>query len=355
MSADPQQPTANSQQPLAPLHQWIDRGLTPGVAAVIARDGRVVGELYAGAADGDRPVGPDTLFCLASITKLFVACAAMGLVEAGLVALDEPLGPWLPELAAEDRAQLSLRRLLTHTSRIGLTPTLDQIYGQYARLRPVFPPGSQVRYSNINFGLLAQVTERIGGAPFGELFRARVLGPLKLDQTSLPPPPDAADRLARVADTENPGAEHELFNSAWWRGLGLPYGGAAGTARDVARFITACLAERGVAGFLSPTSLDLMTRVQTGELAGGIPGIYTFPRADWGLGFELRGDKRLHPFGELTSPETFGHLGASSTLAWGDPDNGLVCVVLCNRLLHADRDRILTAFCRLSNAVAALA
>ena len=62
--------------------------------------------------------------------------------------------------------------------------------------------------------------------------------------------------------------------------------------------------------------------------------------------------KRLHPFGDLTSPATFGHLGLSGTMAWADPDSGLVVVLLTNRMLVKDRQRLLTAFCRFSNAVA---
>ena len=366
MHANPQPPTSSPQPPFNLLQRWLDEGLTPGVAAVVAREGRLVGEFYGGSADGERPVDPETPFCLASITKLYTACVALTLVQDGLVALNEPLGTWLPEFVLEDRTHLTLRRLLTHTSglpydlgpeeqeRIGQTPTLEAILDQYARLRAAFPPGSQVRYGNVNFGLLARVAERAAGLPFGELLQRRLLAPLRLERTALPPPPESRPGLARVADTADPGTAGESFNSDWWRGLGLPYAGATAPAREVARFMTACLGDSTAEGFLAPTTLDAMTRPQTGDLAGGVPGLYTSSRAEWGLGFEIRGEKRLHPFGELTSPDTFGHLGGSGTLAWADPESGLVCVVLCNRLLAADRDRFLTAFCRFSNAVAAL-
>jgi CubicO group peptidase (beta-lactamase class C family) len=346
------------------LLTWLERGLTPGVAAVIGRDGRLVGELYAGSAGPERPVESSTLFCLASITKPLTACAALSLLQDGLLALDEPLGDYLPELAPEDRARLSLRVLLTHTSgfqrdlgpeeqeRIGPTPSFEQIAGQYGRLRPIVPPGRQVRYSNVNFGLLALLAERLSGRPFPELLRQRVIEPLGLENVLLPPPPEVWDRLADVAGTDSPGAPNEPFNSAWWRNLALPWGGAFGTAREVGRFMTACLADAPIEGFLAPPVLDLMTRPQTNELAGGIPGYGVWPRAEWGLGFELRGEKPLHYFGDVVSPATFGHIGGSGTLAWADPDSGLVCVVLTNRALGDDRPTRLLEFNHFSNAVA---
>jgi CubicO group peptidase (beta-lactamase class C family) len=115
--------------------------------------------------------------------------------------------------------------------------------------------------------------------------------------------------------------------------------------------MSACLGEELVSGFLAPATLELMTRSQTGDLAGGVPGLSSWARADWGLGFELRGEKRMHPFGDLTSPETFGHLGSSGTLAWADPSSGLVCVVLTNQVIMTDPVRRLASFCRFSNAV----
>jgi CubicO group peptidase (beta-lactamase class C family) len=115
--------------------------------------------------------------------------------------------------------------------------------------------------------------------------------------------------------------------------------------------MTACLGDADIPGFLAPVTLDLMVHSHTGELAGGVPGFSTYVRADWGLGPEVRGEKRLHPFGDLTSPAAFGHLGLAGTMAWADPESGLVVILLTNRVLMKDLRTLLTAFCRFSNAV----
>lgn len=342
---------------------WLERGLTPGLAIVVGREGRLVGEMYAGSADEQRPVESSTLFWLDSLTTLLSAAAALSLVQDGLLALDESLADYLPELAAEDRPRMTLRALLTHTTgfptdlgpeeweRLGPTPSFEQLVGQYERIRPIAPPGSQVRYSTINFGLLALVCERLAGRPFTEFLQQRVFEPLGLSNTFLPPPPESWERLAHVAGTASPGAPDEPFNSTWWRGLGLPWSGAASTAREVARFLTACLGEAPLEEFLLPPVLDQLTRPHTNDLSGGLPGLASWPRAEWGLGFELRGDKRLHPFGELTSPAAFGLASPAGPLAWADPDSGLVCVVLANQVATDPQARWLD-LCRLSNAVA---
>lgn len=346
------------------LQSWIDDGLTPGLAAVIARDGRLVAELYGGSADGERPVEAGTLFCLGALSAPFAAATALHLVQDGLIGLDEPLDELVPELADEVRSHLSLRRLLTHATglaadfgpeareRLGPTPTPAAIADEHTRLELLAPPGSQVRFSQLGGGLLARVLERLLGQPYPEALRRGVLEPLGLTQTMLTPAPEDLEHLARVAEVEPVGAPEEPYNSPWWRALGLPNAGLFSTAREVARFLTACLAEAPIAEFLAPVTLDLMTQNGSAELSGGIVGLSAWHRAEWGLGFELRGDKQRHPFGDLVSPETFGHLGETGTLAWADPDTGLVCVLLTNRQFPADQQRRLAGFARFSNAVA---
>ena len=108
----------------------------PGAVALVLRDGQVVAQeavghavRYADASGSESPaaeqvpMAPDTLFDLASVTKLFTTTVLLSLVDEGALTLDGPIHPWLPTFAVGVRRSVSLRHLLTHTS--GLPPLLN--------------------------------------------------------------------------------------------------------------------------------------------------------------------------------------------------------------------------------------
>ncbi len=82
---------------------------------------------------------------------------------------------------------------------------------------------------------------------------------------------------------------------------------------------------------VSPQIFDEATRVQFPRLNGIVPGYGMFKPNDWGLGFELRGEKNPHWTGTGNSPRTFGHFGQSGTFLWVDPEIDTACVILTNR------------------------
>jgi len=101
------------------LREWVEDGTLPGASALVARRGVIVGRSWAGDADeapGRRPVGPDTLFAVASITKPFTATAIMQLAERGRLSIDQPIHELLPEFAGPGKERITLRHFLTHTS-----------------------------------------------------------------------------------------------------------------------------------------------------------------------------------------------------------------------------------------------
>src|SRR5262249_33306209 len=125
----------------------------------------------------------------------------------------------------------------------------------------------------------------------------------------------------------SPGAKEEDLkswgpNSPYWRDMGHPWGGMHTTSGALAILLEAFL-NGGIynaARVFSPATVAAMTRDQNGSL-----------NAPWGLGWALAGSPVWAYFGELVSPRTFGHCGATGTVAWVDPERELICVILTTR------------------------
>ena len=253
-----------------------------------------VGVAAAGVVDRSGPMASagavDHPLPWASVTKVLTALAALVAVEEGTVALDDPAGP----------PGATLRHLLAHAS--GLPPDGTS---------PTVPPGTRRIYSNTGFEVVADVIAERAGMAFDEYLRAAVLDPLSMTAT-------------RVA--------------------GSPASGATGPLSDLLALAGELLSPTLVA----PATLAEATGVAFPGLVGVLPGFGRQVPNDWGLGFELRDDKRPHWTGASNSARTFGHFGRSGSFLWVDPAIGLGCASL------ADRDFgpwAVEAWPRLSDAV----
>jgi beta-lactamase class C len=368
------------------LDAWVQEGILPGVAALVARGGRVAGEAYLGLADpaARRAAAADTIWGVASVTKPFTATAVMLLVERGLVSLDEPLHQLLPEFlqALEtgfDRRVVTLRHALAHVSglpgfsedNLALRQShrpLEDFVRSFARQPILFAPGSAHYYSNPGILMAAEVVGRaLAGSLGGEVetpavgryhgfVHERILEPLGMADSALKPPTEWNARIARVEGTGQAGRDYEMANSAYYRSLGIPWGGLFTRPRELARFVDLFLPAAGGRQriglppgaptgprLLAPATVRAMTTVQFAppdappelapELRDGAVPPTTRPRVEWGIGWEIRGTKRPHRFGELTSEAAFGHHGATGAMVWADPAADLACLLLTNQAL----------------------
>lgn len=284
------------------------------------------------------PLAADSLFPVASVTKLATALAVLRLVDRALLALDDPLGLHLPEAFAAQPG-VTLRRLLSHTAGLPLdlppeaapyAPGLNWPALAAACLQTPLshPPGTRVQYSNVGYGLLALVVELHTGQPFPAALHDLVLGPLGIEGCLGEEPPRPPVILSGV---RGPHAKTALepYNSPFWRSLALPWGGLLTTAEGAVRLVRAF---QGVpSGFLRPETAAEATRNQAGELGGGYVRPLLWPRCPWGLGPELHGHKTPHWVPAQASPESFGHAGASGSLAWVDPTAGVAWAILGTR------------------------
>ena len=165
--------------------------------AVVTGGGSARLDLAAGLADveADVPCTPGTRFQLCSVSKQFVAAAAMLLVESGRVDMHEPVGRWLGQGHPQWR-QVTLHHLLSHTAGIphwleapgldpaepvGITERLEIIQATSLRGRP----GAQWHYSSPGFVLAGLIVERASGQPYREFLSERILSPLELTRTTM--------------------------------------------------------------------------------------------------------------------------------------------------------------------------
>ena len=309
---------------LAPAHDFIARAVAAGTvdAAVLevhrARDSH---RQAFGSAQ------PRTVFLLASITKPMTAAAVMTLVEDGKLGLDEPAQKYVPELAGPERAGITVRSLLDHSSglpdmppdnkelRLRHAPLADFLTSA-ARAPLLFPPGSAVRYQSMGFLVAATIVERITGLPLREQMKQRLFDPLAMKSTALGLGGRALADTARCQVPDDPGG----WNSSYWRDLGSPWGGAHGTAADLVRLLHF---------FAHPAAGDPL-RVQTvqamltpsGPAIKKAAGAASRRSERYGLGW------RLGIGGNGCSDRTFGHSGATGTTCWMDPARDLTCVLL---------------------------
>ena len=367
---------------LAGVDEWVSPRGVPGVGAAVWHGGRIVAEHHSGQARDGVPVGPDTLFALASVTKPIAAATLLSLVDDGTVDLDGFAADHLPEFRRPadpadwappgdpdgDRESVTVRHLLAHLSglpediagrdeRLTATPGLDALTDALLTLPLVSSPGETLRYSNAGYAALARIAETASGAEFWNLTRTRVLDPLGLADIVARPVGAHRDRLAHVAGAANPGTDHESYNSPYWQGLAIPWGGLVGTPADAVRFAASFLPGQAVFPEhpLSPGAIAAMNTDQAGGVPGGVEsGKVWWDTAAWGLGWEVKGTKVNHWTGTATSPATFCHFGQAGTLVWADPPRDLALAVFANRTVTRMWGFILPRWSRLSDALVAV-
>lgn len=167
---------------------------------LISQRGEVIFEQAYGLASRqlDVPNVLTTRFHIASVTKMFIAMAALVLAEQGSITLHERPGTYRPELSALDKG-ITLHHLLSHTS--GIPDVYDvpnlrfemhklkveqrSLLSYLVQLPPVFCPGEDWRYSSSGYLLMGYVMEQVTGVSFDELMKRYVLTPLSMTNTGL--------------------------------------------------------------------------------------------------------------------------------------------------------------------------
>ena len=333
-----------------------DAGEITAASLTVARHGKLIfsaghGEQRLG--EG-QPVDANSIFLLASITKPVTACALMILIDRGLVSLDDPVVDYLPEYTGGDRPRVLVRHLLSHIS--GMPDMLPEnvdlrrahepvsVFVERALRTPLlYAPASNFRYQSTGILLAAAIVERVSGMRLRDFERREIFTPLGMERTALGLGDFAIEDTVwcglKMPEDEDGELRSWGWNSPYWRDFGAPWGGMHSTGRDLAVLLQTMLngGAYGQKRIFSRAAVDEMTCNQNEDLD-----------APWGLGWGIYRSKVWSYWGRLASPGVFGHTGATGTVAWGDRERGLSCVVLCNQMVGAG-----SLLRRVSNAVSA--
>jgi CubicO group peptidase (beta-lactamase class C family) len=330
----------------------VARGVIPG-AVLAAGIGtaqpvllHVVGDAQRDGA-ARRPMSADTIFDLASLTKVTATLpCVLRLVAGGGVGLDDPVRRFVPAFAAaaDDGAgkdRVTVRNLLSHTSGLPDSRKYYEYLRDPEQIRAaalaeplVSPPGRIVRYSDVGFIVLGELCASVAGCGLDQLVRDLVCEPLGMADTGYLPPPALAGRIAsteQVGRAAKTGVVHDENAEALGGVAGQA--GLFGTAADLARYATAwaCAGSEQAAALRLPDWLraEALACQTEGLVGDGVPGRR-------GLGWGLRGD-RWDNMGEGWPATGAGHTGFTGTSLSVDPPSGMWVVLLTNAV-HFGRD-----------------
>ncbi len=335
------------------------------------------------------PVTSDTLFDLASVSKLIVETSFLALVQAGAIELESRLVDVIPEFGrlsprrmaggqdphtraflpvearfrglTVDPSAVSFKHLLTHSSGL---PPWGSVY-LLASDKPPAPPqpgaayaaqrwqrglalmndfpfagtvGDTVRYTDIGIMLLGEAVARLHGARLDVAVSELVLQPLGLSSFTYNPVMNGIKREKIVPTEED---DHWRYRRAWGEvhdenccGLGgiAGHAGLFATAKDVARF--------GQAWLTGDPRLRIGAELRQAATSEQISGQYRL-----GLGWMLKAEADSSA-GDVYSADSYGHTGFTGTSLWIDPQRQLVSAILTNRVYYGRQAEGIHAFRR---------
>ncbi len=340
----------------------------PGANVLVLKDGKVVFQKSYGYLDykKTKPVTPETVYDLASITKVLATTqAVMFLQSRGELEMNKTLGDYLPELKGSNKANLKLKDVLTHEaglkafiphyvhtvqsgqwrgdyyktiSQPGFSrPVSNDMYGRDALRDSIWnwtvksdllPKPTKYVYSDLTMYFMQAVVERIVNQPLDEFLDQNFYAPLGLNTLTFNPLNKMP--IENIAPTENDVAFRKRQIQGYVHDPGAAmYGGVAGhaglfgTANDIAVMMQLML-NKGTYGdvtLLKPETVDNFTKRQS-----------TISRRGWGWDKPEPEKGKGGSASEFAPKSTFGHTGFTGTCVWADPDNQLVYVFLSNRV-----------------------
>jgi CubicO group peptidase (beta-lactamase class C family) len=290
------------------------------------------------------PMRPDSIFDLASITKVYTAILLLQQVEKGRVRLDAPVTDYLPEFTGPGRDTVTVQMLLTHTSGLPVGAQVTGLSSNAARWSAVLAtplvdgatPGTTFRYSSVGLMVAGKIVEKVTGQRLDQALKTYLTGPLGLRYTGFIPDTwlSANAKATRLVATDAR-SSRGLLRGTVHDDLANDVGGIAGhagifaTAADLAVIGQLLLnggTYRGHRILADATVKRMLTNANAGKPA--IDPERPHRTSAHGLGVVLNQPWFM---GRLSSPRTFGHTGFAGPSLLVDPDRRLVLALLTNR------------------------
>ncbi len=319
-------------QRLANVAKVVQRGLDervyPAAAWLVMAANVVVarGAVGGGQPESAAPVPAtvETIFDVASITKMFTAVLLLQCVEAGDVHLGQKVGEFLPEADGTPAANLTLKQLATHTG--GLPPWIALHAAKRGRLAEIFAtpltsePGTRYAYSDLGYILLGEILTRLTQTPLDQRAHQKIFHFCGMARTGFRPVASLRPQTAATANC--PARPGKTFAGEVHDANAGSMGGVAGhagvfsTVTDLARFAHSFQ----TVGVFSSAARRLFQENQIDPAIGGHSiGCFTPPNP-------------MLPGGDLLSKQTFGHTGFTGTLFLHDSKNDKTLILLTNRV-----------------------
>ncbi|MFB8267260.1 serine hydrolase [Streptomyces sp. NPDC055955] len=284
-------------------------------------------------ADQQIAAAEDTVYDLASVSKLFTSLIAVQEIERGKLELEATVASYIPDFAGAGKQDITIRQLLTHTSGFRAWIPLYKETTREGQLRliwneaPLNPPGTVYLYSDLNLISLQLVLEKLTGQTLDVLLRERITGPLGMRRTRYNPPASWKPKIAATEDERLPwsGLDRGLVwgevhdENAFGLGGVAGHAGVFSCAWDLAILGRTLLngGSYGKARILSEESVRLLFTDFN----------QAFPGDEHGLGFELYQHWYM---GAMATPRTAGHTGFTGTSIVLDPTTDSFLIVLGN-------------------------
>ncbi|HEY3058744.1 MAG TPA: serine hydrolase domain-containing protein [Chloroflexota bacterium] len=361
------------------MRRFIERGVIAGAVTLVGRHGQLAHVQAHGSADldGAKPMRIDSMFRLASMTKPVISVAVLMLLEEGHILLNDTVTSFIPEFKGLQvqhgpgytlvpaQRDITIRDLLTHTSGLGsatlgpaatqaqaiveqrvATATLASLVPEMAKVPLSFQPGTAWEYSGaFGFDTLGRIVEIVSGMMLDEFLRQRLFEPLGMRDTTFTVDALTLNRVATVYERGPQGLQAATPQGYLARATD-PHntyfsggGGLVGTADDYSRFGLMLAGGGKLAGerILSRKTVDLMASNHIGQLQFDRT---TIDLRGYRFGLGVRVLDTPADATTLASRGTFGWAGAFGTNSWIDPLEGIVGLMLIQRMPDVD-DQVL--------------